>query len=126
MALQSNLASAGPRSSIGGISHIPTHVQLPGNFSSVAKGGSLQHARDSINQSQIGHYPTDPIPQAPDPGTGGGGHNHHPNIGISFDTYTNFDPNHFCRYVQRKHKIIRVCYVSQASYAPSVSFGLGW
>ena len=117
VALQTNLASAGNRTSVGNIMQ-----PAPG--------------RNSVSNIDVNHFPQSPKP-LPVPGQGGGasggmgngssggGHNHHPDFNISLDTYGNVDPAHFCHNVE-KHKIIRVCYISQASFAPAISLGFGW
>jgi hypothetical protein len=118
IAMQTNLASAGNRTTVG-------------NIMQPAPGQS------SVSNIDVNHFPQSPK-SLPVPGQGGGagggmgngssggGHNHHPDFSISIDTYGTFDPAHFCRYVQHKHKIVRVCYISQASYAPAISLGFGW
>ena len=118
VAMQSNLASAGNRTTVGKIMQLPS-------------------GQDSVSNIDVNHIPQSPQP-LPIPGQGGGagggmgngssggGHNHHPDFGISLDTYGTFDPAHFCRDVIHKHKIVRICYISQASYAPAISFGFGW
>ena len=118
VATQSNLASAGNRTTVGNI------MQLP----------SVQNSVSNIDVNHIPQSPEPlPIPSqggsaggGMDNGSSGGGHNHHPDFSISLDTYGSFDPAHFCRDVMHKHKIVRVCYISQASYAPAISFGLSW
>jgi hypothetical protein len=121
--MQSTLASAGNRTSVGKILRLPSGAAM---------------GQDSVSNMNPSHFPQGPTP-LPIPGQGGGagggmgggsgsggGHNHHPDFNFSFDTYTNFDPAHFCRLEMHKHRLIRVCYVSQANYAPAVSFGFGW
>jgi len=116
--MQTNLASAGKRTTVGKIMQ-------------------LSSGQNSVSNIDVNHFPQSPK-LLPVPGQGGGagggmdngstggGHNHHPEFGISLDTYGTFDPAHFCRNELHKHKIVRVCYVSQASYAPAISFGSGW
>lgn len=84
--LQANMASAGQRTSVGNIdpNHFPApvpHLPIPGR-----RGG-------------MGHNPF------------GGGFSHGPDYDISLHTYGNIDLSHFCRDVEHKHKLVRVCYV---------------
>jgi hypothetical protein len=100
IAMQTNLASAGNRTTVGKIMQLPS-------------------GQDSVSNIDVNHFPQSPEP-LPIPGQGGGmgngssggGHNHHPDFSISLDTYGTFDPAHFCRNVMHKHKTVRVCYIS--------------